>query len=184
MNPARAPLRIVAPIEELRSAQPLSLDQAFRLYARYVAAIAKRLLGRDDEVDDVVQDVFLRAHKGLGQLRETDALKSWLATVTVRVARRKLRMRRVGQMLGFGDVAGYDQVAAAGASAEDRALLAKVYAVLDTLAVDNRIAWTLRYIEGEKLEQVAELAGCSLATAKRRIAAAQQAVDGAFSHEL
>jgi RNA polymerase sigma-70 factor (ECF subfamily) len=38
--------------------------------------------------------------------------------------------------------------------------------------VEHRVAWTLRYVEGEKLERVAEHCGCSLATAKRRIAAA------------
>ena len=38
--------------------------------------------------------------------------------------------------------------------------------------VDQRLAWSLRYVEGEKLEQVAEHCGCSLATAKRRISAA------------
>ena len=183
MQPHRAPLRVVAPVEELKPAARLTLDQAFRLYSRYVAAIAKRLVGRDDDVDDVVQDVFLRAHKGLGELREPDALKAWLATVTVRVARRKLKLRRLGRVFGLGEAPEYEQVASAGANAEDRALLARLYAVLDTLPVDNRIAWTLRHIEGEKLEEVAGLAGCSLATAKRRIAAAQETIDGAFSHE-
>jgi RNA polymerase sigma-70 factor, ECF subfamily len=183
MQPHRAPLRVVAPIEELKPAERLTLDQAFRLYSRYVAAIAKRLLGRDDDVDDVVQDVFLRAHKGLSELREPDALKAWLATVTVRVSRRKLKLRRLGRVFGLGEAPEYEQIASSGATAEDRALLARVYAVLDTMPVDNRIAWTLRHIEGEKLEEVAELAGCSLATAKRRIAAAQETIDGVFSHE-
>jgi RNA polymerase sigma-70 factor (ECF subfamily) len=173
----------VAQVEDLKPTDALGLDQAFRLYSRYVAAIAKRLLGRDDDVDDVVQDVFLKAHKGIGQLREPEALKAWLATVTVRVSRRKLQMRRIGRVFGLGDAPEYDQIAASGTSPEDGALLSRLYEVLDTIAVDNRIAWTLRHVEGEKLEQVAELAGCSLATAKRRIAAAQQAIDGAFSHE-
>jgi RNA polymerase sigma-70 factor (ECF subfamily) len=38
--------------------------------------------------------------------------------------------------------------------------------------VEQRLAWTLRHIEGERLEDVAARCGCSLATAKRRIAAA------------
>jgi RNA polymerase sigma-70 factor, ECF subfamily len=183
MDPARSPLRVVAPVEELSPTQPLGLDQVYRLYSRYVAAIAKRLLGNDDDVDDVVQDVFLRAHKGIGALREPDACKAWLATVTVRVARRKLKLRRIGRVFGLGEAPEYEQIAGTGASPEERALLARLYAVLDAIPVDNRVAWALRYIEGEKLEEVAELAGCSLATAKRRIAAAQQVIDGAFSHE-
>jgi hypothetical protein len=53
--------------------------------------------------------------------------------------------------------------------------------VLDGMPANQRIAWSLRHIEGEPLENVASLAGCSLATAKRRIAAAAAHIEGAFS---
>lgn len=79
--------------------------------------------------------------------------------------------------------AGYDAIADESASPEQRALLQRVYRVLDGLPADQRIAWTLRYIEGEQLEAVAALSGCSLATAKRRIAAAAQTLEEAFSDE-
>src|SRR5512137_1921710 len=82
-------------------AAPLDLEQAFTLYSRYVAGLALRLLGRQDEVDDVVQDVFLAAFRGLTKLREPQAIKGWLATVTVRVARRRLRMRRLWRLCGL-----------------------------------------------------------------------------------
>ena len=41
---------------------------------------------------------------------------------------------------------------------------------------DQRIAWSLRYVEGYALGEVASACGCSLATAKRKIAAAQHKV--------
>ena len=59
----------------------------------------------------------------------------------------------------------------ADADPEARVLLAQVYALLQTLPADDRIAWTLRYVERHRLEVVAEIVGCSLATAKRRIRA-------------
>jgi RNA polymerase sigma-70 factor (ECF subfamily) len=49
----------------------------------------------------------------------------------------------------------------------------RIYRLLDELPANERLAWTLRHIEGEQVEAVASLCGCSLATAKRRIAAAQ-----------
>ena len=61
--------------------------------------------------------------------------------------------------------------------------MARVYQILDRIAVDDRIAWALRYVEGQKLEQVAGLVDCSLATAKRRIARAQAAIEEAFRDE-
>jgi RNA polymerase sigma-70 factor (ECF subfamily) len=156
----------------------VSLDEAVRRYSAYVATIAFRLLGRQDEVDDVVQEVFLGALKGLSALRDDGALRSWLATVTVRTARRRLRQRRWYSFVGLDDAPDYrETVAAPGASPEELATLARVYELLDTLPVDERVAWALRHIHGDGLEAVAETCGCSLATVKRRIQAAQSAIE-------
>jgi RNA polymerase sigma-70 factor (ECF subfamily) len=152
--------------------------ELFRTYAPYVAAIALRLLGREDEVDDVVQDVFVSALRGVHRLREAGALRGWLATVTVRVARRRLRMRRLRALVGLDRAVDYETMIAPGASPEDRAFLARVYRALDTLPVAQRLAWTLRHIHGDSLDTVAEACGCSLATVKRRIAAAHAAIEG------
>ncbi len=171
-----APVLRVAPSPppEADAGGRLDLEALFRQYAPYVARIGHRLLGRGDEVDDLVQDVFLAAHRGLKHLREREAIKGWLATVAVRLARRRLRRRRVAVVLGFDGAPDYRELADDGASPEQRALVARIYRALDELPVEQRIAWSLRHVEGESLERVAELAGCSLATAKRRIKAAQE----------
>src|SRR5690242_5658768 len=104
MTRSRRSLQVVAPLaqpsDELEGAL-FGPDYAFRRYGAYVAAIALRLLGRDDEVDDVVQEVFLAAVKGLVALRDEGALRAWLASVTVRVVRRKLKLRRVRAFFGL-----------------------------------------------------------------------------------
>src|SRR3954447_14241879 len=90
-------------VEEQRS-ERTDASSIFRRYSPYVAAIALRLLGRDDDVDDVVQDVFLASLRGLTALRDPAAIRGWLATVTVRTTRRRLRMRRLRAMVGLDDV--------------------------------------------------------------------------------
>ena len=176
---AAAPhLRLVPPPSPDGQApsSPTDFEAIFRQHARYVAAIALRVLGRDDEIDDVVQDVFLAAMKELGALRSPGALKGWLATVTVRHAMRRLRRRRLRRFLRLDRGQGHE-VAAPGATPEQRALLVRVYGMLDRLPVPERVAWTLRHLEGEQVDAVAQLCGCSLATAKRRIAAAHEAIE-------
>lgn len=186
-SPRGEALRLVQPDNDVSGPvsgvqqQPVTLEALFRAYSSYVAAIALRLLGRDDDVDDVVQDVFLSAWKGATNLRDPGAIKGWLATVTVRTARRRLKMRRVKMFLRLDDDPDYGNVAAPGASPEEKALLSRVYVVLDGLPVDQRLAWTLRYVEREQLDDVARLCDCSLATAKRKIAAAQQAISAALA---
>jgi RNA polymerase sigma-70 factor (ECF subfamily) len=150
----------------------VQFDALFQRYAEYVAGIAARLLGRDDhEVDDIVQDVFSIAWRNVGRIHHMDAARPWLVTVTVRIAGRRLRRRRWRNLfLGEADVM---DLPASGASPEQHALLQRIYRVLDTLNGKDRIAWLLRYAEGERLENVAAACGCSLATAKRRIASVQ-----------
>lgn len=173
MSRVRPMLQVVTPLAT-PAAESETLDPAmvFRRYAGYVAAVAHRLLGRDDEVDDTLQEVFLVAVRQLDQVRDPGALKGWLARVTVRVARRRLTFRRWRTRLGIEHAEGYESVADPSASPEERALIARVYRLLDQLPANERIAWTLRHVEGESLAEVAELCGCSLATAKRRILAA------------
>jgi RNA polymerase sigma-70 factor (ECF subfamily) len=151
----------------------LSEAQLFKRFAPYVARIGLRLLGRESDVDDLIQEVFLAAFRQREQLRDPNAAKNWLATIAVRTARRQLRRRRLRQFVGLDQGGPALELPDPAISPEKRALLARVYQILDSMGVERRLAWTLRFVEGEKLEVVAERCGCSLATVKRRIASAQ-----------
>jgi RNA polymerase sigma-70 factor (ECF subfamily) len=153
-----------------------TLDDCFRAYAPYVAAIALKLLGRDAEVDDVVQEVFLAAWRGMSALRDPESRRGWLATVTVRRAARRLQMRRVRRFFGLDAETDYE-VLCVGANQEDAALIGQVYRILDGIPVELRVPWVLQKVDGEPLERVALYCECSLATAKRRIAAAQARIE-------
>lgn len=162
----------------LPAVAPLDLASAFRAYGRYVAWIGMRILGRREDVDDLVQDVFLDAVRGIDRLRDPGAAKAWLATLTVRKARRVLRKRRMMRFLGMDEGADYGEIVDETASSSQRVMIADLYRMLDTLPTEERLAWTLRHLEGEQLDRVAELCGCSLATVKRRIAAAHAVMGG------
>jgi len=154
----------------------------FRRHASHVAAIATRLLGRDAEVDDVVQDVFLIAFRGLGALRHPAATKAWLAKIAVRVSMRRLRWRRVRRLLGLEAHGGYEDLPDPSLSPERQLVVSRIYALLDRLPVADRVAWTLRRVDDNPAEVVAALCSCSLATAKRRIARVDEAVRQELGH--
>lgn len=181
MSPARGHLRLIAP-DPSPEEVPRDPEAVFRRYAPYVGSIALRLLGRPDDVDDMVQEVFLQVTKKLGEVRDPAALRGWLASVTVRHVKRRLRARRLKHMLGLDEESDYEEIAGEDASPETRALLTRVYAALDRLPADERIAWTLRHVQGEKLEEIASLCGCSLATAKRRITTAHDELQRLLGH--
>jgi RNA polymerase sigma-70 factor (ECF subfamily) len=159
-------------------------DGLYRRYASYVAAIAARILGRDHELDDLVQDAFVNALRGLRGLREPAAIKGWLAKITVRLATRRLRARRLRRALFLDrDVGECEPVCAPSASDEERALVAKVYRALDRMPAAERVAWVLRHVQGEPLHRIPELCDCSLSTAQRRLARAQRALESELAHD-
>jgi RNA polymerase sigma-70 factor (ECF subfamily) len=167
----RAALRVVR-----RDDAASPLEATYRRFCPYVAAVILRLGGHRDDLDDMVQDVFVEAARGIHRLREPEALKGWLATIAVRLVRRRLRLRKLRRLLGFEVPDQSSFMVDSGASPLDRLLLAAVGRILEDVAVTDRLAWSLHHLEGEKLERVAKLCGCSCATAKRRIARVQTAI--------
>ena len=175
--PNRPALRLVG-VEEPSAHAPLEVDPrnfdaVFRRYSPYVARVALRLLGNDSEVDDLVQDVFLEAHRGLGSLREVGALGGWLARICVRRATRRLRRRRLLALLSLDTVVERELACDATASPEQRAEVARLYQRLDRLAAVDRVAWLLRHVEGESLDEMVRLCGCSKSTVQRRLRSAE-----------
>lgn len=155
------------------------LAELYEDYAAFVAWFASRLTPRREEIEDIVQEVFLIAADNLDVLIEPPKIRGWLKTVTLRRISRRLRWARVKARFGIVPISSDSVehlVASPQASPEDRAALRELFVVLSDLPVDFRVAWTLRHLHEESLEAVAELTNCSLATAKRRIAAAQQRI--------
>jgi RNA polymerase sigma-70 factor, ECF subfamily len=158
-----------------------TLDQAYALYVPYVAKLALRLLGRPDEVDDLIQDVFVIATERFASLRDQAALRGWLAGITVNTAVRRLRKRRLRRLVSLdqGGQADLAPFLGEAATAEHHRLLSEIFTALDRVPAAERVAWSLRVLEDEPMEVVARLCGCSVSTAKRRVAAAQNVLDKA-----
>lgn len=154
----------------------------YRRHVAYAMSLAVRIQGSVVDVEDIVHDGFLRAHEQLRELRDPPAFRSWLGSIIVRLVATRLRRRRLLERFGLsvGDPVEIDAIAGAEASPEDRAQLAQLYALLQTVPASDRIAWMLRTIERHPLEDVARLCRCSLATAKRRITRAQRFLSSHF----
>jgi RNA polymerase sigma-70 factor (ECF subfamily) len=162
-------------VARARRREPTAFEGLYRRHAAFALNLAVHIQGTTADVEDIVHDAFVRAHERLAELRDTSAFRPWLGSIVVRLVRTRLRRRRLLTALGLAghEPVDLEAVAASEADPETRALLAQVYALLQTMPADDRIAWTLRHVERHGLESVATLTGCSLATAKRRIQRAQ-----------
>ena len=145
---------------------------AGRLYDRHSAAVHRmvyRLLGRDAELDDIVQEVFIYALHSIDKLREPAALKGWLLGIAVGKVRSQLRLRYRRRWLHFLPHHEVPEIEAE-ASDADSDLVQLVRCVLDDLPIEERLALVLYRIEGLTLNDAARASGMSLSTFKRRLA--------------
>jgi RNA polymerase sigma-70 factor (ECF subfamily) len=172
------PLTPVVDDDEVLVARVLRGDAlAFRdLYgrhSRYVAGVVYRLMGDDAELEDIVQDAFVRAAERLPTLRVPSQVRAWLVTIAVRLTQSRLARRRrrswIRQHLG--------RAAPTVSDPKDRAPADELYSALDQVPDKLRVPWVLHRVEGCRLEDVAAACGVSLATVKRRIADAQTRLD-------
>jgi RNA polymerase sigma-70 factor (ECF subfamily) len=169
---------------ETTTGEPDDTARLFDKYGRYVAKIGGTILGRNDEVDDVIQDVFLAVHHDLHNLRDAARVKAWIATITVRIARQRLAERSVRRRIREIPPAELEALATAAVSAEHRTDLSGRLQVMLELPPVVRAPWLLKYVENEPLERIAALCSCSESTAQRRIRAAEASMRGAHIPEF
>ncbi len=177
--PAEPPESDASLVEKARAGHTPSKEQLYRRHVDYIAGMSLRMLRSVDSSEDVVQDAFVIAFTQLDSLRDAGAFRPWLAAIAVSQVRRKLSRRRLLRLLGLDrglEDASLDALAREDATAETRLELAAIDLALRDLPPNHRIAWTLQNVEGESLEATAAACGCSLATVKRWIAAADRRV--------
>jgi RNA polymerase sigma-70 factor (ECF subfamily) len=139
-------------------------------YAGLVAGMLRRSLGPGADVEDQVQETFVQFFRDVNKLREPAALRSFLIGVAAHVARSELRRRRFRRWLMLTDSGTVPDEPDAGADADAREALRRLYALLDRLDDRSRMLFVLRYVEGLELTEVAAALEVSLATLKRSLA--------------
>jgi RNA polymerase sigma-70 factor, ECF subfamily len=161
-------------VEALRAGHPGAAAAFYDRYAQQVRLTLRSILGPDDDdIPDLLQEVFIRALDRVETLREVDRLPSWLTTIAVFVARAQIRSRSRRRLLRFFSPERTRPRQLEQPSSEARRALREVYAVLDPMPLDERMAFVLRYLHGVTLVEAAEACATSLATIKRRLGRAE-----------
>lgn len=136
-------------------------------YGRLVYRIADRGLGSAHEAEDLTQDVFLCLFDKVAGLRDQNALRSFVVSVTVRTLKWRLRRRRLRQWAHLTETGELPDRAVRGIDVDE--VLRRFYALLDKLGTEERLAFVLRRVDDMQLQDVAKAMRLSLATVKRRL---------------
>ncbi|HEY5958335.1 MAG TPA: sigma-70 family RNA polymerase sigma factor [Polyangiaceae bacterium] len=162
-----------------RANESWAKEALFRRYVHLVNGLAFRVLGRDNELDDLVQDSFAEAWCSLHRLENPQAFSSWLSAIVVRTAHKLIRRRKLMTALGLrrNEPIDLDGLISANAPQDILVELQSIYTLVETLPTTTRIAFLLRRVEGMGLDEIGGMLGVSLATVKRRIADAERMLE-------
>ena len=161
-------------------------DVLFRSHAQFVASFVFRLGVSTEAVDDVVQEVFLTAHRRGGYEEGPARPTTWLAEIALRVVsthKRGVRRRRVDSnenavSAAISPGAGPDE------AAEQRQALRRVEVALEAIPVDRRAVFILFEIEEESSEAIAEGLGIPVGTVHSRLHKARREFQDAYDRLL
>jgi RNA polymerase sigma-70 factor (ECF subfamily) len=175
-------------IAQLRAGDEAAYEQMVRTYGGRLLAVARRILGSEEDARDVVQDAFLNAFKSLDRFEGNSKLSTWLHRIAVNGALMKLRTRKrkpeqsietlLPSFLEDGHheerfTSWEEPVDQAMERAETRQLVRQK---IEELPESYRTVLVLRDIEGLDTEETAKMLGLSVNAAKIRLHRARQAL--------
>jgi RNA polymerase sigma-70 factor (ECF subfamily) len=185
---ARIPkLRLVRPAEKDMTQEPLEAALAGDLdgnFERLVHEYQNRLFGfalsltrSREDAEEIAQDAFVRAYRALqsypAERVRALSLRAWLYRITLNVARNRRRRKRVA-LVGLEDSGAGEKAAADPSEAPDERYRrgrerADLAALVSGLPRRYRAPLVLRYVEGLKLEEVAQVLRQPLGTTKSHL---------------
>lgn len=161
-----------------------AFKQLYERYQRPMAALVSRMTGNSDDVDDILQEVFLRAWKGLPTFRGDAQFSTWLYRIAVNTTikhRSRRKSERDHRPLSTDDLSGgADQWAAPAdaparsggdpwAEAARRDQHERVRRALQSLSEKHRAVVVLHYFEGHSCEEIGRILDCSVGTVWSRL---------------
>ena len=144
-------------------------------YAPRVFATARRYARRESEVEDIVQEVWLKAYQKLASFRGDAPFEHWLMRLAVRTCYDFLRDHQRSREASFTDLTTPENdwlerfvTAPEQASDDSTAARALVDRLLDMLSPAARLVITLLEIEDRSVKEISQLTGWSVPLVKVR----------------
>lgn len=161
-------------VAALLAGHPSARASLFERHAAHVRRVLIRVLGLDQDVPDLLQDVFLTALATIQKLEDPRALRGWLTSIAVHHARGLIRKRSRRRILRFVDPEELHGEMGPASGIEQHEAVRALYRILGEMPADERIAFALRFVDGMDLYEVAAACRVSRATVSRRLQRAEE----------
>jgi RNA polymerase sigma-70 factor (ECF subfamily) len=153
-----------------------SFNQLILRWERPIYALAYRVIGRDEDARDVVQETFLRAFRALPGFKGQAKFSSWLYRIALNLCRDWIRRQKRTPVVAAPEGVDVIELAAEQGPVESiedlvaRNQLSETVAVaMQKLPEEQRTAIILKEYHGLTFQEIADLQGCPLSTVKTRL---------------
>jgi RNA polymerase sigma-70 factor (ECF subfamily) len=174
-------------VARFKGGDAAAFDEMVGRYWDRIYAMTHQLLRNPQDAEEVTQDAFIRAHRGLANFRGDSAFSTWLYQIATNLARnrywywwRRKRDRSVSfeaPVSAENDLTLAEIIPAEVESPDDLAvtqeLVDRVAVGMEKLKPDHREILILRNVKNLSYEEIAGILGLSVGTVKSRIARAR-----------
>lgn len=173
-------------VRRVQQGDRVAFDLLVRKYQHRIAHLITRYVRNPTEVEDVAQEAFIKAYRGLVNFRGESAFYTWLYRIAINTAKnyRVSAGRRVPE---HGVDASEAEQSDAGTLLQEHATPERqtlsdeiertLHGAIEGLPSELHEAITLREVEGLSYEQIAAVMGCPIGTVRSRIFRAREQID-------
>lgn len=168
-------------VSRSKAADVEAFGELVRRYQKPVFRIVLRMVKSPDDADDITQDTFVRAHRGLKTFKEEFDFHPWLYRIAYNQAINFLNKRKRQAAVDLDDVPERDiktgpEPESPIQSASRQELLGRLESALERLPEEQRTVFLLRVQDGLSYEEIAETMGTPKGTVMSRLARARMAL--------
>lgn len=162
-------------VDDLITRARLGDDEAFRLlferHHRFIIRFTYGMVGQIELAEELTQETFMRAYKGIRQLQDETKFSTWLCGIAKNVALGALRTRRrEGCQVGVDDGAVTELPDGRELAPDSQLLNSELKGVIHTALMklddDKRLVFTLKVLQQQSYEEIAAVTGFTIAKLK------------------
>jgi RNA polymerase sigma-70 factor, ECF subfamily len=178
-------------LEQARAGDAAAFAVIYETYNLTIHHYAYRLLGNQEQADDITQETFIKAYQSIGSLRNEAGLQAWLYRIASNLCLDSLRRRKMVSWLPLREESSSDDTPPRGISldlaapnadfAADLAEADAVHAVLAQLPPQLAACLVLRSVEGFSCDEIAEILKIPRGTVWSRLARARELFVAAYN---
>lgn len=159
-------------LELAKSGDVQAFDGLVAAHQDRVYRLAYRMLGNSEDAADVQQESFVKAWQSLRKFRQNAAFSTWLHRITVNLCISRKRVRSVEEYQLDENMHAASPSMVSQIERTETAL--QVRKVLAAMPAHHRAPIVLRDLEERSFEEVAEIFGCSIESARTRVCKARK----------